>query len=168
MKDIEDFAIKLFFVCLAIGIVFTTGRVYQHHHNEYKEPQQIVIDHYITDVQFDTMYLSRYDTLEYFYQDTIYEGGEIEIIEDTIQVPVPISKSIYSDTLKTDTTKFSYRMLVEGYNVAIDSVSYHFEYNPTTIQKKSQQRWFFGLAVGVTYYEGVKPCIGLGVGYRLF
>lgn len=133
-----------------------------------EEPQPVIVEHYITDVQFDTIYLSHYDTLEYFYQDTLYEAGEIVIVEDTIEVPVPISKSIYSDTLKTDTTNFSYRMVVEGYNVAIDSLSYHFEYNPPTTQKKSQQRLFFGLAVGVTYYEGVKPCIGLGVGYRLF
>lgn len=133
-----------------------------------EEPQQIVIDHYIDRVKTDTIWLDRYDTLTYYQCDTIYENDEIVLVADTIQVPVPISKSIFSDTLKTDTTKFSYRMLVEGYNVAIDSLSYHFEYNPSTTQKKTQQRWFFGLAVGVTYYEGVKPCIGLGVGYRLF
>lgn len=133
-----------------------------------EEPQPVIVDHYIDNVIFDTVWLDHYDTLTYYHRDTVYENGEIEIITDTIQVPVPISKSIYSDTLKTDTTKFSYRMLLEGYNVAIDSLSYHFEYNPSTIQKKSQQRWFFGLAVGVTYYEGVKPCIGLGVGYKLF
>lgn len=122
----------------------------------------------ISDLKADTIWLDRYDTLEYYQCDTIWENGEIVFIEDTIQVPVPISKSIYSDTLKTDTTKFSYRMLVEGYNVTIDSLSYHFEYNPPIIQKKSQQRLFFGLAVGVTYYEGVKPCIGVGIGYKLF
>lgn len=133
-----------------------------------EEPQPVIVDHYIDRVKTDTIWLDRYDTLEYYQCDTIWENGEIVFIEDTIQVPVPISKSIYSDTLKTDTTKFSYRMLVEGYNVTVDSLSYHFEYNPPIMQKKSQQRLFFGLAVGVTYYEGVKPCIGLGVGYRLF
>lgn len=160
-EDIVDF------ILLLVSLTLIGFGLY-HINRPIEEPQPVIVDHYIDRVKTDTIWLDRYDTLEYFNIDTIYEGGEIIIVEDTLQIPVPISKSIFSDTLKTDTTKFSYRMLVEGYNVAIDSLSYHFEYNPPKIQKKSQQRLFFGLAVGVTYYEGVKPCIGLGIGYRLF
>lgn len=163
MKE-EIIDLVLFIVSLLL-----IGYGLYHLNRPIEEPQQIVIDHYIDIVKTDTVWLDRYDTLTYYHQDTVWENGEIVIVEDTVEVPVPISKSIYSDTLKTDTTKFSYRMLVEGYNVAIDSLSYHFEYNPSTIQKKTQQRWFFGLQLGYGITQkGFQPYFGVGINYRLF
>lgn len=166
MKDYILFIIGVLLLCA--GCYFL-GVVHGNASAENDSVDTITIHDTISDLKPYSVIIHHYDTLEYFQCDTIWENGEIVLIEDTIQMPVPISKSIYIDTLKTDTTKFSYRMLVEGYNVAIDSLSYHFEYNPSATQKKTPSRWSFGvqLGYGITP-KGFQPYIGVGLGYRLF
>lgn len=148
-------------------LLFVFG--FWHIYRPIEEPQQIVIDHYITDIQFDTIYLSHYDTLEYFYKDTIWENGEIEIIEDTMYIPVPISIHEFDTTIfQGDTIHTKIKGILRGFTPSLEELSIHTEITPRTPSYTSS-RWSVGMQLGYGITpKGFHPYLGLGVGYRIF
>lgn len=121
----------------------------------------------ISDLKADTMWLCRYDTLEYFNIDTIYEGGEIVIVEDTIEVSVPILTYQFDTTISTEQHETSINAVISGFDVNVEQL--------TTTTKITQQqpnfrgsRWSFGMQLGYGITpKGFQPYIGIGIGYRI-
>lgn len=133
-----------------------------------KEPEPVIINHYIDNVVFDTIWLDRYDTLEYYNVDTIYEGGELVIIEDTIQVPIPITAEHFDTTIyQGDTVRTQINGILSGFNPSLEQLSIHTEITPRTTYL-TPSRWSIGmqLGYGVTP-KGFQPYIGVGVDYRV-
>lgn len=153
-------------ILLFIGLTLIAFGLYHIKSNE--EPQPIVIDHYIDKVKTDTVWLERYDTIEYFNVDTIYEGGEIVIVEDTIQVPVPITKEHFDTILcQGDSVKTEINGFLSGYKPSLQQLSVHTE----IMQQRSSfkpSHWSIGVQLGYGLTpKGFQPYLGLGIGYKL-
>lgn len=155
------------FILLLISLVLVAFGLYHLKHIE--EPQQIVVDHYIDKVKTDTIWLDHFDTLEYFNIDTIYENGEIVLIEDTIQVPVPITAEHFDTTIyQGDTIQTQINGVLSGFNTSLEQLSIRTEITPRT-PCLTPSRWSIGVQFGYGITpKGFQPYIGVGVGYRLF
>ena len=106
----------------------------------------------------DTVYLTKYDTIE----------GRT----DTTQTLIYATKQ-YTDTFATDTSRIELAVRYSGYNAHIDSVGlqYRFEVQPKVVHDKRGFGQFVGIGVGVGYGLGCKdplrfePYVGVHVVY---
>lgn len=155
------------FILLLVSLLLIGYGLYHLKPNE--EPQPIVIDHYIDRVKTDTVWLDHYDTLTYYHKDTVWENGEIVIVEDTIEVPVPISNHQFDTTIyQGDTIETHIKGILRGFNPSLEQLSIHTEITPRT-PCLTPSRWSVGvqLGYGITP-RGFQPYLGLGVGYNIF
>ena len=119
-----------------------------------RTPGPIRVTDTLTQVQWDTIYLQRYDTLEYYDTMIDYENGEIEFIIDTIQAPVPINHYSFDTTMRHgDSIKTRIKADLSGFHVRVEQLT-------TETEIKPQE------AVSEPYrlYKHLCPAFGLGYG----
>lgn len=164
MKDWLLFFIGIVLLCAGcyyLGAKNTITRV------ENDVTDTITIYDTISDLKADTMWLCRYDTLEYYQCDTIWENGEIEIIEDTIIVPVPISTYQFDTTILTEQHETSINAVISGFDVNVEQLT-----ATTKITQQRQNfrgsRWSFGIYGGYgVNKEGSSLQVGVGIMYKI-
>ena len=120
--------------------------------------------------------------------DTIVTRETITAIPDTVYRTVALGektvKVVIHDTLcKTDTVEIAlpfvqreyrdsnYNAWVSGYEPALDSIQVF----PRTVTvhervtvKEKNRRWGVFGGVGISVSDRVTPCVGVGIGYRIF
>ena len=129
-----------------------------------KQPKTVYLTDTITNVLYDTIYLERYKTVKLPVTDTIVIDS---LRIDSVFVEVPISVYKFDTTFFTDTTVFNLSIQNSGFNVTLDSLSYHFEYTPT-LQKTNFFKEHFKFGAGVSTGFGVfskKPDVFIGFGF---
>lgn len=104
----------------------------------------------LTDVKYDTIYLTRYDTLEYYNYDTVWEGGDIVIITDTLQIPVPISTSTFDTTVISDEFKTQITGQISGFHTSLDLLTI----NTEITRQEPRKRLKLAPAIGLGYGTG--------------
>ena len=159
----------IFFLVVAIVILFTTLAISITNHRTRKQPETktIVVTDTITNVVYDTVYLERYKTVKLPVTDTLYIDS-VKI--DSVFVEVPISTYKLDTVFQTDTTRLNLFIQNSGYDVKLDSLYYKFEYRPTppVVPKKNYFRDHFRFGVGVSAGYGFfskQPDIFVGLGF---
>ena len=159
----------IFFLVVAIVILFTTLAIVITTHRTRKQPETktIVVTDTITNVVYDTVYLERYKTVKLPTTDTLYIDS-VKI--DSVFVEVPISTYKLDTVFQTDTTRLNLFIQNSGYDVKLDSLYYKFEYRPTppVVPKKNYFRDHFRFGVGVSAGYGFfskQPDIFVGLGF---
>lgn len=117
-------------------------------------------DIYLTDIIYDTIYLTRYDTLEYYNYDTIWEAGEIVLVTDTLQVPVPISTSTFDTTVITDEIKTQITGQISGFHTSLDLLTINTEITRQEPRKQLKLAPAIGLGYGT---GGFGFFVGIGL-----
>ena len=149
MKDIlKHFVIGLAIGLIASGLMVWGYNVGKRHSTNTVDTiiDTIQINDTITNLQYDTVYFNRYDTIN---------TTDVVIINDTVNDTTYIQLPIYTyifDTLIQDTNyKTSLRAVTSGFNVTMDSL-----YLSTEImqQNPKKQPW----------YGNIVPAVGLGFG----
>lgn len=123
----------------------------------------IVINDTIHNWRYDTMYLSRLDTIKLPVVDTI---NDTIIKLDSILVQIPINTYHYDTTITDTSYKTHLKAVVSGFSVAVDSVYLSTEITPQRVKK---QPWYTNLcpAVGIGFGTGGQIGLFAGVGYKL-
>lgn len=117
---------------------------------------------------FDTIYLTRYDTvrLTKCQIDTLVINDSI-VIMDSVDVAIPIEFKHYSDTLDYTAISFNLR----GFNCEVDNFLVKNFLNVPT-QEKAVKRWYedihLGIGLGVTYIDRFRIIPNVGIYYHLF
>ena len=130
-----------------------------------KQSQPVIVTDTLTNVVYDTVYLERYNTVKLPVVDTLILINDSLRI-DSVFVEVPISVYRFDTTFFTDTTVFNLSIQNSGFNVTLDSLSYHFEYTPT-LQKTNFFKDHFRFGAGISTGFGVfskKPDVFMSVG----
>lgn len=107
-------------------------------------------DIYLTDVIYDTIYLTRYDTLEYYNYDTIFEAGDIVLITDTLEIPVPITAATFDTTIITDDYKTQITGQISGFHTSLDLLTI----NTEITRQEAKKRLKLAPAIGLGYGTG--------------
>lgn len=111
--------------------------------------------------------------VEVFLHDTFYidKSGDTVNLQD-----LPITKKLYEDTIKTDSTSTEIKINYSGFNASIDNIYLKHNYYSTkeTIikdQKRVGLVWFVGVYAGYGVHGSINtgtfghgPEIGIGVG----
>ena len=166
MKKILDI-IKHFVIGLVIGLIVSGLMVWSYNvgkrHSTNTTTDTITLTDTITDWNYDTMYLSHFDTIKLPVIDTI---NDTILKIDSILVQIPISTTVYDTTIKDTNYRTALRAVVSGFNVTMDSL-----YLSTEImqQNPKKQPWYTNLcpAVGIGYGTGGAG-VFIGIGYKIF
>ena len=159
-ETVKTFVI-LVLVLLVVLLSIKTEKCYQ---EARKQPKTVYLTDTLTNVLYDTVFLVEYKTVKLPVTDTIVIDS---LRIDSVFVEVPISVYKFDTTFFTDTTVFNLSIQNSGFNVTLDSLSYHFEYTPT-LQKTNFFKEHFKFGAGVSTGFGVyskKPDVFLGVGF---
>ena len=163
MKDI----LKHFVIGLLIGLIASGLMVWSYNvgkrHSTNTTTDTITLTDTITDWNYDTMYLSHFDTIKLPVVDTI---NDTILKIDSVLVQIPISTTVYDTTITDSTYRTDLRAVVSGFQTSVDSV-----YLSTEImqQNPKKQPWYTNLcpAVGIGYGTGGFGMFA-GVGYKIF
>ena len=118
----------------------------------------------VTIYKFDTIAIDRpvplYKYISKVITDTLYSIDSIQV-----QVSVPITTTVYADS--------SYRAIVSGYKVNLDTIQVYPKHTTTTITNTivRRKRWYIGIQAGAGWGIHCKQpdiFLGVGVSYRLF
>ena len=164
MKDIlKHFVIGLAIGLIASGLMIWGYNVGKRHSTNTVDTiiDTIQINDTITNLQYDTVYFNRYDTIN---------TTDVVIINDTVNDTTYIQLPIYTyifDTLIQDTNyRTSLRAVTSGFNVTMDSL-----YLSTEImqQNPKKQPWYGNIvpAVGLGFGTGGQIGLFVGIGYTL-
>lgn len=166
MKKILDI-IKHFVIGLVIGLIASGLMVWSYNvgkrHSTNTTTDTITITDTITNLQYDTLYFSHYDTLKLPVVDTI---NDTILKIDSVLVQIPISTYTFDTTITDSLYKTSLRAVTSGFNVTMDSLYLNTEIFP---QKVKKQPWYCNIvpAVGVGFGTGGFGVFA-GVGYKIF
>ena len=132
-----------------------------------KQSQPVILTDTIVNVVYDTLFIDHFETVKLPITDTTicYITDTVARV-DSIEVEVPISVYKFDSTFTTDTTSLNIRIRNSGFNVKLDSLSYHFEYTPTLQKNYFRDHFKFGVGIGTGF--GVfskKPDVFLSVGF---
>ena len=167
MKEIIKSMLILTVIYLLLFFLVKTNRTYQV--IQEKQSQPVILTDTIVNVEWDTIYLERYKTVKLPVVDsTVYYITDTVTRVDSIEVEIPISKYSVDTTFTTDTTSLNIRIQNSGYEVTLDSLSYYFEYTPTS---KKKTHWFIGPSLGIGYdftTRKLVPTIGIGLIIKRF
>lgn len=152
---------NLVIAVLSLLLVLSITFQYLYHSNRNSVENSLKTDT-VTITKIDTVTIIK-PVIQYRYitqviTDTLYNT-------DSIKVPVliPIVSKTYQDS--------TYRAVVSGYRVSLDTIQVYPIHTYTTITNTKQKRFNIGVQAGVGYgCFNKKPdmYIGLGVSYRLF
>lgn len=115
----------------------------------------------ITNMAYDTVYFSHYDTI-----NTTNVVIINDTINDTTYIQLPIYTYIFDTVIQDTNYRTSLRAVTSGFNVTMDSLYLNTEIMPQRVKK---QPWYTNLcpAVGVGFGTGGFGVFA-GVGYKLF
>lgn len=151
-------------ILLVVVLSIKTEKCYQ---EARKQPKTVYLTDTITNVLYDTVFLVEYKTVKLHIHDTLNQTIIRDSLRiDSVFVDIPISKFQLDTTFSTDTTCLNIRIQNSGYDVKLDSLSYHFEYTPRP-PKTNFFKEHFKFGAGVSTGLGVfskKPDIFVGVG----
>ena len=166
MKEIVKSIIILIVIYLLLFFLYKTNR--QSQVIQDKQSQPVILTDTIVNVEWDTVYLERYNTVKLPVVDsTVYYITDTVTRVDSIEVEIPISKYSVDTTLVTDSTQLDLSIRTSGYEVKLDTLSYSFTYRPTKIKKT---HWFIGPSLGIGYdftTGKLVPTIGIGFGMTI-
>ena len=165
MKEIVKTFVIVVLVLLVVFLSIKTNKYYQKS-QEKPEPKTIVVSDTITKVVYDTLFIDHFEKVKLPVVDTVTIIND-SIRIDSVFVEVPISVYRFDTTFFTDTTVFNLSIQNSGFNVTLDSLSYHFEYAPT-LQKTNffKEHFKFGLGVYAGYgCFSKQPDIFIGFGF---
>lgn len=165
MKDI----LKHFVIGLVIGLIISGLMVWgynvgKRHSTNTVDTITDTITHTITNWNYDTMYLSRLDTIKLPVVDTI---NDTIIKIDSIYVQIPINTYIYDSVINDSLYKTDLRVVVSGFNVSMDSLYLSTQIMP---QKVKKAPWYTNIypAVGLGFGTGGGFGVFAGVGLKIF
>lgn len=151
-------------ILLVVLLSIKTEKCYQ---EARKQPKTVYLTDTITNVLYDTVFLVEYKTVKLHIHDTLNQTIIRDSLRiDSVFVEIPISKFQLDTTFTTDTTSLNIRIQNSGYDVKLDSLSYHFEYTPRP-PKTNFFKEHFKFGAGVSTGFGVfskKPDVFVGVG----
>lgn len=130
-----------------------------------EKPETVYLSDTITNVVYDTVFLTKYKTVKLPTDTLIITNDSIRV--DSVFVEIPIYSYQLDTTFTTDTTQLKLSIKNSGYDVKLDTLSYHFEYTPTP-KKTNFFKEHFKFGVGVSTGIGVfqkKPDVFVGVGF---
>ena len=157
--------VKMFvIVVLVILVVLLSVKSMKCYQKSQDKPETIYLTDTLTNVVYDTVFIDHFEIVKLPVTDTIVIDS---IRIDSVFVEVPISIYKFDTTFTTDTTVFNLSIQNSGFNVTLDSLSYHFEYTPT-LQKTNFFKEHFKFGVGVSTGFGVfskKPDVFIGFGF---
>lgn len=170
MKEIVKSIIILAVIYLLLFFLVKTNR--QSQVIQEKQAQPVILTDTIVNVEYDTIFLERYNTVKLPVVDTtVYYITDTVTRVDSIEVEIPISKYQLDTTFTTDTTCLNIRIQNSGYAVTLDTIFYNFKYTPRP-PKTNFFKEHFKFGAGVSTGFGVfskKPDVFLGVGvYYIF
>lgn len=151
----------ILFGILLVGLVFVAWKSYTLKDKIEYITDTIQICDTITNMAYDTVYFSHYDTIN---------TTDVVIINDTVNDTTYIQLPIYTYTFDTTITdslyRTSLRAVVEGFGVTMDSLYLSTE---ITQQEAKKQPWYTNIcpAVGIGFSTGGFGVFA-GVGYKLF
>lgn len=162
MKDIlKHFVIGLVIGSIISGLMVWSYNVGKRHCTVVTDTDTVVINDTITNLQYDTVYFSHYDTIN--TTDVVIIN---DTINDTTYIQLPIYTYIYDTTITDSLYQTSLRAVLSGFQTSVDSLYLSTEMFP---QKVVKQPWYGNIvpAVGVGFGSGGFG-IFLGVGYKIF
>ena len=165
MKEIIKSMLILTVIYLLLFFLVKTNRTCQVI-QEKPETKTIVISDTITNVLYDTIFIDHFETVKLPVVDTLTIIND-SIRIDSVFVEVPISVYRFDTCFTTDSTNLNIRIRNSGFNVKLDSLSYHFEYTPT-LQKTNFLKEHFKFGVGIGTGFGVfskKPDVFMNIGF---
>ena len=165
MKEIVKSMLILTVIYLLLFFLVKTNRQSQVI-QEKPETKTIVISDTITNVLYDTIFIDHFETVKLPVVDTLTIIND-SIRIDSVFVEVPISVYRFDTCFTTDSTNLNIRIRNSGFNVKLDSLSYHFEYTPT-LQKTNFLKEHFKFGVGIGTGFGVfskKPDVFMNIGF---
>ena len=165
MKEIVKSMLILTVIYLLLFFLVKTNR--QSQVIQEKQSQPVILTDTIVNVVYDTLFIDHFETVKLQVTDTTicYITDTVTRV-DSIEVEVPISIYKFDTCFTTDTTSLNIMIRNSGFNVTLDSLSYHFEYNPTL--KKNYFRDHFRFGAGISTGFGVfskKPDVFMGIGF---
>lgn len=84
-------------------------------------------------------------------------------VSDSVDVEIPISQKVYADS--------TYRAVISGYNVSLDSITVHSRVITNTITISKPRQRTIGIGINAGYgvgKSGLTPYIGIGVQWNIF
>lgn len=152
-------------VILLLLLIFTAYKSYQLKHDiEYiTVTDTITLTDTITDWNYDTMYLSHFDTIKLPVIDTV---NDTIIKIDSVLVQIPISTYTFDTTITDTNYRTSLKAITSGFAVTMDSLYLNTEIMPQRVKK---QPWYSNIcpAVGVGFGTGGFG-VFVGAGYKIF
>ena len=130
-----------------------------------EKPETVYLTDTLTQVMYDTIFIDHFETVKLPVVDTVTIIND-SIRIDSVFVEVPISVYRFDTTFFTDTTVFNLSIQNSGFNVKLDSLSYHFEYTPTPQKNYFREHLKFGVGIGTGF--GVfskKPDVFMNIGF---
>ena len=161
MKEIVKSMLILAVIYLLLFFLVNNNRTCQVIQD--KQSQPVIIADTIVNVEYDTIFLERYNTVKLPVVDTIIRDS---LRIDSVFVEIPISKYQLDTTFSTDTTYLNIRIQNSGYAVTLDTLSYNFKYTPRPPKTnffKDHIKFGAGVSTGYGFFTR-KPDIFLGVG----
>lgn len=134
------------------------------------EERVVTITDTITNVMFDTCYLKEVKVEKFKITDTLNQiVYRDSLVVDSVFVEVPITSYEVNKIFENDSSDLKLHLMMSGYSVSLDTLSYELNYRFSTVQlQKSKRRvgFFVGpvFGIGVESSEKVVPTIGLGCG----
>ena len=159
----KTFVIVILFL-LVVLLSIKTEKCYQ---EARKQPETVYLTDTIVNVVYDTLFIDHFETVKLPVVDsTVYYITDTLTRVDSVFVEVPISVYRFDTTFFTDTTVFNLSIQNSGFNVKLDSLSYHFEYTPTLKKNYFRDHFKFGAGVSTGYgFFSKKPDVFIGFGF---
>lgn len=150
---------------LGILLVILSHRAKNDVDNMITTTDTIFVKDTITNWQYDTMYLSRLDTIKLPVVDTI---NDTIIKLDSVLVQIPIYTTVYDTTIIDTNYKTDLRAVVSGFQCQMNSLYLSTEIIKQEL-KKAPKKWYqrFCPAIGVGLGTGGQIGIFGGIGYEL-
>lgn len=122
----------------------------------------IVINDTIVDMEYDTCYLWKKDTVKL----PIVVNDTTTILKiDSVLVEVPISVTVYDTTIKDSNYRTSLRAVLSGFRCSLDTLCMETEIMQ---QQPKKQPWYRNIGVGVGLMYGTGGAgVGVGLMYKL-
>ena len=157
---------KIVFILVITNVIFFTIFSIITYRRVQPVPQTktIVVSDTLTNVVYDTLFIDHFEIVKLPITDTIVIDS---LRIDSVFVEVPISIYRFDTCFTTDSTNLNIMIRNSGFNVILDSLSYHFEYTPT-LKKTNFFKEHFKFGVGIGTGFGVfskKPDVFMNIGF---
>ena len=164
MKEtVKSFVIII--LVLSVVLLSVKSMKYYQKSQEKPEPKTIVVSDTLTQVIYDTIFIDHFEKVKLPVVDTVTIINDSLRI-DSVFVEVPISVYKFDSTFTTDTTVFNLSIQNSGFNVKLDSLSYHFEYTPTLKKNYFRDHLKFGVGIGTGFgFFEKKPDVFMNIGF---